>query len=179
MACGEGRFQIELDPRGPLVESLVFRRFLEVKLLSQSGARADPIASTHCEEAFGNVLVKVIEAALDKRDYNVLQESSAGHPLVVIPPPVEVWAIQFSVREGALEPAKRLLMPNVHSQRDLWLETIAAEVSFADKKAEEVALVKLIHNREFHGKHDGETIRQKDRGPQTSGATDLPARGCK
>ena len=104
------------------------------------------------------MLIETVQAAFYERHESVLQKPAAGHPLVVIPASVEIRSIELRVRKSALKPTEGTLVTGVHSQGDLGLLTVPAEVPFANKKANDVAFIEWIQSRMFHGKHDGETI---------------------
>ena len=52
-------------------------------------------------------------------------------------------------------------MADVHSEGDLGLLAVPAEMTFADKKSNDVAFIEWLQLRVFHGKHDGETIHEQ------------------
>ena len=73
----------------------------------------------------------------------IAEVCAACHPLVVAPSAVVVWAVEPATWEGCHEPAEERLVTLVHSEGDLRLAPVPAEVAFADEQANEQAFVEF------------------------------------
>lgn len=82
---------------------------------------------------------------------------SAGHPLVVVAAAVVVGAVEAAAGDGIEEPVEEGFVAGVHSEDDVGLAAVAAEVAFADEEAEEkargegVGAERRVHDQECSG----------------------------
>jgi len=74
---------------------------------------------------------------LEDRQNGISQKLAAGHPLVVASAAVVVGAVEPAAGKGPIEPAEQLLVIGVHTQRDLRLPAVAAEVPTRDQQPEQ------------------------------------------
>jgi hypothetical protein len=62
------------------------------------------------------------------------ERRASGHPLVIRPAPVVIWAIQSRLRKPSHQPPENGFVADVHTQRDLGLLAVAAEGALPDQQ---------------------------------------------
>jgi len=79
------------------------------------------------------------EVLIQERDEFPAKKLPPRHPLIVASTAMVVRTIEFPAGKGAFDPAKKGLVVGVHTEGDLRLPTIPAEVSFADQDSDQEA----------------------------------------
>jgi hypothetical protein len=87
----------------------------------------------HLCVAFGALGIQLWgQMLVEQRDEHLSKVTTASHPLQVMPAVVMVGPVKLATRKGPLDPVEEGRVPYVHSQGDLRLATVSAEVAFSD-----------------------------------------------
>lgn len=81
----------------------------------------------------------------EEGDDDFAEGCAAGHPLVVVAAAVVVGAVELAPGDRFKEPVEEPFVAGVHTDGDLGLAAIAAEVAFAGEDADEVARREVVH----------------------------------
>jgi hypothetical protein len=83
------------------------------------------------------------EAPIQEWHELLAENGTAGHPLVVAAPAVVIGAVEAAAGNVLSQPLEECRVVDVHSERDLRLPRVSAEVSLPHEHADEEAFVEL------------------------------------
>jgi hypothetical protein len=110
-----------------------------VDLLSQA------VTGCHFFDSLANMSIHHVETTEQNWQQPFPKRLASGHPLVIAPPSMMVRTIKLGTWDYPQQPLKKLLVSQVHSQSNLRLAPITAEMAFANQNANQETFFEVGH----------------------------------